>query len=87
MRYYKLINDGYLIAVGTGMGGTEISADAYSFLLSVIQSRPTDAPDGCNYRLKADLTWELYELPVLPVDDGDATLDDAFDALAELGVE
>lgn len=68
MRYYKLINNGYLVAVGSGSGGTEITEAEYNNLLSVIHNKPT-APEGYDYRLKADLSWELYELPPVPEDD------------------
>lgn len=87
MRYYRDIIDGYIIAVGTGTGGMEISEGEYLSLLELIHNRPTDAPKGCAYRLKDDLTWELYELPELPEEDEEATLYDTLCALAELGVE
>lgn len=64
MRYYKLIKDGYLTAIGTGNGGNEITEEEYNSLLSHIQSCP-EAPEGFGYRLKEDLTWELYELPIV----------------------
>lgn len=70
--YYKIINNGYLIAVGTGAGGIEITAEEYENILTVIKERPT-AEAGYDYRLKEDLTWELYECPV--IDDGDEISD------------
>ena len=63
-RYYKQADDVYILAVGVGVGGVEISADEYSEILSVIQNRPT--VEGKGYRLKADLTWEEYDLPPEP---------------------
>lgn len=87
MRYYKTIIDEYLVSVGIGAGGTEITESEYCNLLDAIHTRPADAPERCDYRLKTDLTWELYELPEIPEEDEDATLDDALGALAELGVE
>lgn len=68
MRFYKIINNGYLIAIGNGSGGTEITAEEYAELLEVIHNKPS-AESGYDYRLKADLTWELYELPPIPEDD------------------
>lgn len=65
MRYYKLTESGYLLSIGTGPGGTEITESEYNNILSVIRSRPTP-PAGYDYRLKADLTWEQYELPPEP---------------------
>lgn len=65
MRYYKQFNENNkLIAIGTGAGGIEISADEYREILSVIQNHPT--AEGKGYRLKADLTWEEYDLPPEP---------------------
>lgn len=53
MRYYKVVSDGYIVSVGTGNGGTEITEEEYIFILFTIQNRP----DG-DYALKEDLTWE-----------------------------
>lgn len=64
MRYYKMIDNSYLIQIGMGYGGEEITADEYRAIAEVISNVPT-APDGYSYRLKADLTWELYELPAV----------------------
>ena len=55
-RYYKQTDDVYILAVGVGVGGMEISAAEYSEILSIIQNRPI--AEGKGYRLKADLTWE-----------------------------
>lgn len=85
MRYYKMIIDGYLIAVGSGSGGEEITETEYNNLLSVIHNKPT-APEGYDYRLKDTLEWELYELPPMPIEDEEATTEDYEAALAELGV-
>ena len=65
MKYYKLIEDGYLTAIGTGNGGIEITDEEYNSLLEHIRNRP-EAEEGYGYRLKEDLTWELYELPIVP---------------------
>ena len=63
MRHYKMIFDGYLVAVGKGAkGGTEITSEEYNHILGVIRSRPT-APDSYGYRLTEALEWELYQLP------------------------
>lgn len=64
MRYYKMIIDGCLVAVGNGSGGTEITAEEYAELLNIIHNKPI-AESGFDYRLKADLTWEKYELPII----------------------
>ena len=83
-RYYKQTDSMYILAVGVGVGGIEISADEYSEILSVIQNRPT--AEGKGYRLKADLTWEEYDLPPVPEpsDDDEISNDEAINIL--LGV-
>lgn len=66
--YYKIITNGYLIAIGTGAGGVEITEEEYNSIREHIRNCP-EAPEGCGYRLKDDLTWELYELPPIPEED------------------
>ena len=80
-RYYKQTDRMYILAVGVGAGGIEISADEYSEILSVIQNRPT--AEGKGYRLKADLTWEEYDLPPVPApsDDDEISNDEAINIL------
>lgn len=67
MRYYKKIEGDYLLAIGTGAGGEEITKDEYENILSVIRNAPT-AEDFYQYHLKTDLTWELAEAPPVDVD-------------------
>lgn len=62
--YYKIITDGYIMVVGTGNGGISITKEEYESLISHIHNRP-EAEEGYGYRLKEDLTWELYELPIV----------------------
>lgn len=64
MRFYKQTSNHYIIAVGTGAGGTEITKVEYDEIMAIIQNRPT--ADGKGYRLKTDLTWEAYDLPPEP---------------------
>ena len=80
-RYYKQTDDVHILAVGVGVGGMEISADEYSEILSIIQNRPT--AEGKGYRLKADLTWEEYDLPTVhePSDDDEISTDEALNIL------
>ena len=60
MRFFKIINNGYIEAIGKGNSGTEITKEEYTEILSVIQNKPprTETKD---YRLKTDLTWEEYD--------------------------
>lgn len=62
MRKFKTIEDGCIISIGTGFGGTEITEQEYAEILAVIRNKPT-AREGFDYRLKTDLTWEEYKLP------------------------
>jgi hypothetical protein len=69
MRYYKVIEDGYIVAIGTGADGEEITKEEYDEIMSIIRNKPT-AESGYDYKLKEDLTWELVEVPeVEPTDD------------------
>ena len=62
MRFYKTVSDGYLVSVGTGAGGEEITKQEYADILTAIRNKPTPRY-GHDYRLKTDLTLEEYELP------------------------
>jgi hypothetical protein len=78
MRFYKIVEEGCLLAIGTGSGGNEITAEEYNSLLTLIRNRPTP-PEGYDYRLREDLTWEEYELP--HIDPADNEISDS-EALA-----
>lgn len=69
MRYYKQILDDYILAIGKGYGGDEISEAEYNEIMSVIRSCPNEAGKG--YRLRTDLTWEEHDLPPVVVSDDD----------------
>ena len=62
--YFKQLQNNYIISIGTGAGGTEITKAEYDEIMAIIQSRPAD--EGKGYRLKTDLTWEAYDLPPEP---------------------
>lgn len=64
VRYYKQTSDNYIIAIGTGAGGTEVTKVEYDEIMAIIQSCPNVEDKG--YRLKTDLTWEAYDLPPEP---------------------
>lgn len=65
MRYFvQYGKKNHIIAIGTGAGGTEITETEYNDIMAIIQNRPS--ADGKGYRLKADLTWEAYDLPPEP---------------------
>lgn len=60
--FYKYINDKYIIGVGTGSGGEEITEQEYNNILDKINNRP-EAPEGYSYRLTTAMEWELCETP------------------------
>lgn len=78
MKYAKIIKDGYILAIGVGTTGAAISEDEYNSILAAIQSCPS-AQNGFGYRLKTDLTWELYEIP--SADDPELTAEEALDII------
>lgn len=77
---YKTIIDGYIAYIGTS-GGTEITEEEYSTILTTIRNRPTP-PEGKGLRLKADLTWEEYDLP--EPEPEEVTGEDVMEALEEI---
>jgi hypothetical protein len=83
MRYYKIIENGYFLGVGSGIGGTEITKEEHDRLLEVIMNHP-EAKENCGYCLREDLTWELCEFPVI---EDEATAEDYQQSLESLGVD
>lgn len=81
MRYNKQTFNNYILAIGTGYGGTEITEAKYNEIMAIIQNHPT--AEGKGYRLKADLTWEEYDLPPVPKpsDDDEISTDEALNIL------
>lgn len=59
--FYKYISDKYIIGVGTGTGGEEITEQEYNAILDKIDNRP-EAPEGYSYRLTTSMEWELAEV-------------------------
>lgn len=80
MRYYKLIENGYIIAIGTGGGGTEVTEAEYNEIMSVIQNKPPRT-ETIDYHLKQDLTWEEYERQEIPETDEPIDPQEALDIL------
>ncbi|MDD5902775.1 MAG: hypothetical protein PUC58_05375 [Oscillospiraceae bacterium] len=81
MRYYKQLSDNYILAIGTGNGGEEITEAEYNNIMTIIRNRPQ--AEGKGYKLKADLTWEEYDLPPEPEpsDDDEISNGEALDIL------
>lgn len=88
MKFYKEINEGYIASVSTqtGDGNGNITEAEYNAILSTIRAKPV-APTGYDYMLRADtLEWELVELPPIPEDDTEATVEDYEAVLQEMGI-
>ena len=75
MQYNKQTSNNYILAIGTGYGGTEITETEYNEIMAIIQNHPT--AEGKGYRLKTDLTWEEYDLPPEPEPSDEDELSDA----------
>lgn len=73
MRYFEHIDNGYILAIGTGNGGTEITESEYNIIFDIIHNKPA-ATETTDYRLKTDLTWEPY---AIDPPDPDPELDDS----------
>lgn len=82
MRYYKTVNDGYIVGVGTGNGGTGITEAEYMSLLTMIRQRPQDTATT-GYRLTTDLTWEPYARELPDQDDDELTAEEIAEAIEE----
>lgn len=82
MRKYKDIKNEIIMAVGEGMkNGITISDEEYKEILLIIKNKPT-VPDGYDYRLRTDLTWEMYELPQQVEDDSTGYTEDELLAMS-----
>ena len=75
MRYYKQLSGNYITAIGTGLGGEEITETEYNNIMLTIHTCPT--VEGKGYKMKTDLTWEEYDLPPEPEPSDEDELSDA----------
>lgn len=72
MRYFKIITDGVVAAIGTGNIGEEISDSEYIKILNLVDNCP-DSPSGYQYVLTEDLNWKLCEMQDEPIEGEDMT--------------
>lgn len=85
----KVIDNGYITAIGEGMQGIEISDEEYGMISLAILNAP-EPETGYVWRLKENLTWdkcEYHEAEVLPEDSAIALeerIGEIEDALIEL---
>lgn len=85
MRYFKIEENGYIRSVGHGTVGVEITEAEYDEINRVIAEKPIPV-GGYGYRLKTNLTWELYELPLVEVEeDPELTAEEALDIIVNGG--
>lgn len=75
MEFKKIEINGYILGVALVKNGGNITETEYNEISEVFRNRPT-VPDGYGNRLKADLTWEQYELSN-SVDDPELTADES----------
>ena len=61
MRYYRDDVEGMLIAVGTGLGNTEITETEYNDIMNIIKKRPRDGEDF-EYVLTSSFEWRSQPL-------------------------
>lgn len=62
MKYYKIVENGYIVLVGIDCGGKEITEQEYNTIMQIIHNKPIPE-SGYDYRLKENLEWELCEMP------------------------
>ena len=58
--YQKNIENGYIKSIVKGVNNGNISESEYNQIMSIINNRPI-APEGYDYLLKDNLTWELVQ--------------------------
>ena len=80
MSKQKVVDNGYITAIGVGLIGEDITDDEYNQILGILQTAPS--AEGKGYRLKTDLTWEEFDIEEPVIDDDDELSEE--DALAIL---
>lgn len=61
MKYFKNIENGYIVSVSTNYGQTEITKKHYEDILLIIKTIPP-TEDGYEYKLREDFTWEKVKI-------------------------
>lgn len=78
MSFYKVTHDGYILGIGEGGGGTQISEAEYNEIMGVVKKKTFEK--GIDYFLREDLTWE-ERVPEPPDPDEDIDGDDVLEIL------
>lgn len=71
MRHYKIVKDGYILLIGIGNGGEEITEKEYNAIQYAIANKPTPT-ETTDYMLTVDLEWVAFAVEPVEVDDADA---------------
>lgn len=85
LRYFKIVVDNYLIAIGIdNWTGETITAEEYNSIKDIIENKPADT-ETHYYKLIADtLEYEVIERPEpIPIPEPTYTLDEAATLLAQ----
>ena len=79
--YYCFINHMPCKTNTVKSGQTEITKEQYDALVEAIRSFDLTASDGKYYRLEADGTWVLYDLPVVEEQEEELTAEEALEII------
>ena len=79
MRYYKDVQNGFIVAIGTGGGGVEITEDEYESILAVIRNKPARM-ETTDFHLLESLIWQEYER-IDPPDETEPSAEEIVDIL------
>ena len=60
--YQQNTKDGYIVSIVKGVTNGNLTEEEYNGIIEVIRNKPI-ADKGFDYKLKENLTWELYDLP------------------------
>lgn len=82
-KYFKNVENDYLVSISTGAGAEEITKEEYENIKSVIHNRPTPEA-GYDYRLRTDLTWELIDIEIIPEDEMEISNQEFMDMIGEV---
>lgn len=60
MKYYKNIENDYIVSISTQQGQIEITRDEYEGILFLVKIAPRE--EGFVYKLKENLSWDRVEV-------------------------
>lgn len=83
-KYFKNIEGDYIVSISTGCGAEEITQEEYDNIMDIICNQRPKPQVGFDYKLKTDLTWESYEVEVIPEDEMEISDDEFMDMLEEV---